>query len=510
MKKNKSVWLTLLLLAVMTSVYMSRLDGTFQTDSETHATGVLLAAQNGVQTGGFGLGRYYDLTINGHNGERYYLSEAELLNNADFANGYAQTRPAVAVPNNPYTEKVFVPGNTVRFAGGQTRTITDTLTAGGYRIVSLAGDALLGEGACGPLAACRVLDAAGTALSGYVFEPYESQLGLHGFVYYAAQRAYDRLAGENAGLLTGPLRAGAAFFMALTALLLVLQLRKRYNLLAAGIAWAVFTLSPWIVNFANKLYWVEFTWFLPALAGAYAVNHMDKRARCALLMFLAVLVRSLCGYEYVSTVMLSGVVFLLVEWLAGEKGKRRAAFFSLLAIGLAALLGFFAALALHGLAMGGGNLAEGLSRIVREVALKRTWGGSADFEARLAASLDASPLTVVLYYFHFSTPVLTGLIGGKLFPLLCAAPLVTFAVQAKGGRVNAREVAFYALTLLSTLSWYLLAKGHSYDHTHLNFVLWYFGFVQSCVYIPARALLHRFAASGRPALVSGLLDAPAR
>jgi len=28
-----------------------------------------------------------------------------------------------------------------------------------------------------------------------------------------------------------------------------------------------------------------------------------------------------------------------------------------------------------------------------------------------------------------------------------------------------------------------LAKSHSYVHIHLNYVLWYFGFVQICLYV---------------------------
>ena len=31
------------------------------------------------------------------------------------------------------------------------------------------------------------------------------------------------------------------------------------------------------------------------------------------------------------------------------------------------------------------------------------------------------------------------------------------------------------------LSWFILAKNHSYIHYHLNTLLWYFGFVQFCI-----------------------------
>ena len=41
----------------------------------------------------------------------------------------------------------------------------------------------------------------------------------------------------------------------------------------------------------------------------------------------------------------------------------------------------------------------------------------------------------------------------------------------------------YTVSFLATISWFVLAKAHSYIHTHMNYVLWYFGFVQVCLYI---------------------------
>ena len=40
---------------------------------------------------------------------------------------------------------------------------------------------------------------------------------------------------------------------------------------------------------------------------------------------------------------------------------------------------------------------------------------------------------------------------------------------------------YYILTsLISPLSWFLIAKGHSSIHLHMNFVLWYIMFIPSC------------------------------
>ena len=39
------------------------------------------------------------------------------------------------------------------------------------------------------------------------------------------------------------------------------------------------------------------------------------------------------------------------------------------------------------------------------------------------------------------------------------------------------------MTFLTSVSWFVLAKSHSYVHTHINFVLWYMGYVQVCLYV---------------------------
>jgi len=44
-------------------------------------------------------------------------------------------------------------------------------------------------------------------------------------------------------------------------------------------------------------------------------------------------------------------------------------------------------------------------------------------------------------------------------------------------------VTMYLVFLMATLSWLILAEGHSVIHGFLNSVLWYFGFVQICLYM---------------------------
>ena len=97
-------------------------------------------------------------------------------------------------------------------------------------------------------------------------------------------------------------------------------------------------------------------------------------------------------------------------------------------------------------------------------------------------SFNASVWETYSQYFHFSTEVITG-IPGNLFPLLCVVPICIFGYEYKTRKMHIELLAMYVIFFLTSVSWFCLAKGHSYIHTVINYVLWYFGFVQICIYI---------------------------
>lgn len=320
----------------------------------------------------------------------------------------------------------------------------------------------------------------GDYVAGSSFVPYKSHVGLQGHVF----RIAGLFCGERAmGMLCAA--AAAAVFMGI-----VLVIKARYGTLMAGCFYITFWLSPWVVNFATHLYWVEFTWFLPMLIGLLCLQGLAsplRRRLCCAGAFAAVLIKCLCGYEYISAVMMGMIAFPLAEWAcalaAKDKQKTRQLTISIAAMGVCALLGFGAALLLHGTLRGEGSLGDGLRLILEQDVLRRTAGGDMNqFDPVYWPSFNASVIETLYKYLRFDTQIITGL-PGNLFPLLCVLPLVLFALEWHKGKLPVRDVTLYAAFGLAAVSWLVLAKSHSFIHTHLNFVLWYFGFVQVCFYV---------------------------
>ncbi len=472
----------------------------FQADSEALVTAGIEAVWKGIPNPS-GTGLIKLERLDGESGAQTAFPDDE-----DWNQGYHRTDPAVRFPASEYAEEYVVPGNSIRFANGEEHAILAVLEADSdWLTVVLDAEAPMDAQALGSLSNASVVLADGTPAPEETAAPYESQYGLQGKIFQKLSVLLrDEGTLQTQGLTQAlsdcedVLRLLCALATAGTLLLISFLILRKYGRLMAGIFYAVFLLSPWVVNFANNLYWVEFTWFLPMAAGLWCSLRTERRfARVAsyVLVFITIMIKCLCGYEYISSVMLGAILFLLVDFFsaAAERnaGETRLLVRTIFFMGIAALAGFAAAICLHAPVKSGGSLTEGIRMIIQEDVLRRTYGADLnafeslpDFEQ---AGLNASAWATLCKYFHFKTEVITG-IDGNLFPLLCLVPLVLFAWDYKKEKVKCGELALYAVSFLVPVSWFILAKSHSYVHTHMNFVLWYMGYVQVCLYVIARHL----------------------
>ena len=160
-------------------------------------------------------------------------------------------------------------------------------------------------------------------------------------------------------------------------------------------------------------------------------------------------------------------------------------------MGVLALVGFGVAICMHAFIRGEGSIWQGIQRIIEEDVLRRVGGGNLnDFEPIYWSSLNASVWETLQKYFHFETDVIAG-IDANQFLILCLLPVVIFIYDYVKNRLNIEDVVMYVVFFLTTISWFVLGKSHSYVHTFINYVLWYFGFVQCCLYIILKGFLEK-------------------
>lgn len=311
------------------------------------------------------------------------------------------------------------------------------------------------------------------------YSSYYSQFGLQGYVISFMKNAlYIPLTGIY--IILSLILAIVLFFISYF-------ISKKYDKLLGGIFYLTFFLSPWIIAFARNLYWVSFTWFVPCLLGLMLSFNYNKKRFFVPLIFLAILIKCLCGYEYITTIMLSTIIFFIVDFfIEKNKKEKKNIVKTIFIVGISCLLAFFVALGIHGYMRGNGNIITGVKEIYQKDVLRRTviTTDKDSYDGIMKESMDASILDVLkLYYFNWSTDVVYG-IENNLFPIISFFALAICIINIlRKEKYGKRDFVLYIMFFLTTTSWYILGKSHSYIHTHMNFVLWYFGYVQICLYI---------------------------
>lgn len=459
--------------------------GQFETYSETLVTGVIEAEHDHIGLSKYGLGRYWDVC--GELNSYYQMTKT----NEDWINGYAKNEAAITVNKNFYTEELVTKIAYARFPNGSVFPVREIKKYEEVIEIYLLSEKPLRENQYGSITEVIFYDSDNTQLPTGAFRAYRSQFGLQGKIFRHMVRHMEY---ENAVVNLNLL---CSIITSVVFMLIVGMLAVKYNILLAGCFYITFWLSPWIVNFARNLYWVEFTWFIPMALGLFCAWKIEnKKCRifsyCA--VFVAIMGKCLCGYEYISSIMSGMISFLIIEFIKSlhdrnNKERQKKCFIALVIMGISALSGFAAAMCIHANLKGSGDIWEGIQLIFKEDVIRRTSGGDLnEFGETLWESFNASVWEVLCRYFHFSTEIIAG-IKGSLFPLLSVVPIGIFIQDFRKKKLDVELVSMYILFFLTSVSWLVLAKSHSFVHVHMNYVLWYLGFVQISIYI----IIHKLA-----------------
>jgi hypothetical protein len=317
------------------------------------------------------------------------------------------------------------------------------------------------------------------------FYPYPTQFGLQGAFYSWVSRSFGLNTLQQLQWLPATAAAAAVVGM-------FLLYRRVFGLAFSLLFVACLAGSPFFVTMTRNLYWNPVLFFLPALAAGWM--YLDRRpwAQTAglLLVVLAMFLKAGSNYEYITSVtLLACAVFVAGPFFSGQPQPRPELGKAFL-VGTACVVGFALALALHALARGDGSLVSGLRLIYEQDIARRTFGDAARFSGETAQSLNASVLDVLRIYLYEKYPDRRDMVmPGKVFLLLIAIALIGLAYKAlTRHRLLWRDLALFVSFLAVPVSWFVFAKGHSFTQTHINFVLWYIGFMPALLFVAASGL----------------------
>ena len=247
--------------------------------------------------------------------------------------------------------------------------------------------------------------------------------------------------------------------------------------------------SGWVVLFGKSVYWQMWSWYAPFVLGLWFSRGMFEsgggrpgardRPVLALAAFLLVLVKCLMGYEYVSAVLVASVLPFAYH-LFGGAGVRAVGPGACVALG--GLAGFLCALGVHLVLLA--SEVDDPTGVLRAVVMRRTglFGISEDVGPVLREGLEADLSRMIGGYLFGGR----GLKEGWLLLLSFLAALLSWGAGLfRRDRRLLALLAVSAVSLAGPFSWFVLAKGHSHHHFHMNYVLWH---------LPSNFLIYAFLA----------------
>ena len=312
----------------------------------------------------------------------------------------------------------------------------------------------------------------GAAPAATEFVSYTHQSGLQGTLLGLVNRGLLGLFPDGARRETLLYTVNSVLFYA-AALCVCLAVWRAVGALPGAACLAAVLLAPWVQRGMKDLYWCLWTWLLPLLA-ALLVCRLRRRW-CYAVVFAAVLVRCLCGFEFISALLILCELPLVYDFFACQE-QRRDWFARMTGVGFSAVGGVAAALGVW-LWQGRlyfGSWAESADNIARTVSLRVT--------ALETASLPESTVTVGevlhLYFVQDATPLLQlGPFSLTVRGLLAVTGVLLAAALLLRWREVLPMAVVWGISLLGPVSWMVLSKTHSAVHTHLMPMLWHFAFV---------------------------------
>ena len=275
------------------------------------------------------------------------------------------------------------------------------------------------------------------------------------------------------------LKSIVSLLLVVTVMTIVIWIGREFSLAAAIGAMTAFLYSQWLTVFARNLYWVPFTWFLPFCLGIVVAKQpflSRKYFLWLIALMISVIIKCLCGFEYISTIFVSAVLPVIYYPLKKQLPWRDI-FLRLLTASAVIILGFILSMLIYFIhfTIHAGDITTAFNQI-KFIILKRTYGESGIDFGRFQKSVSADLFPVLKTYFsqkeiywHLDT---ASLLITSLFILMI---FISFIIPEKHTKTKNKIAALLFITVLSffgTLSWHIAAKGHSFVHTHMNYVLW--------------------------------------
>jgi hypothetical protein len=296
---------------------------------------------------------------------------------------------------------------------------------------------------------------------------YPSQFGLQG-IFYALVDSVDPLPRRY--------RIGAYHFLsalicAAAFMWVAYKIRERFGFAAAAGFVVPVAFEPMFSALAPNLYWAVGLWFVPMAIAMDIAGAESRRRRWWLIVATgaAVFAKSLCGYEFITTVIVAAMIGCLLN-MRDDAGYPFRNIVDMAWVALSGIAGFILAMIVHGAKLG--------FAVIVDRAIERTSGAGSSLDDGLDVGYFASVSSVLRTYLGANDytnirnfAAVLGFLGAIAVVAFLDRQFSWFLGE---DRKKLRALAFaYLVSFAAPLSWFILAKAHSFAHVPIDFILWF-------------------------------------
>ena len=324
-------------------------------------------------------------------------------------------------------------------------------------------------------------------IEGGEYDEYNSQFGLQGIIFSQLDVFLDNISippEYRIQLFHGLM----SLFLALITSLIIYILYADLGFEASLVIFLSILLSKWPVYMAKNIYWMLAFMFLPFIIVMLAC-YLEEQGRkiyfivVSIMVMIGVLFKSLMGYEYISTILIATVTPLV--YYAVKNNWSRNLFISRFAlIGIFSLLGFFLAFILHiyQLESVTGSIGEAADLLKERILVRTQTSPEAYIDTPYYDSQQASVFYVLYVFlikggsFRLKIPYLFWMLVFAYISFQVYSPKITAYYKEHNLKLLKALVITVWFSFLAPLSWFILAKSHSYIH-NINYIVWHIPFM---------------------------------
>lgn len=325
------------------------------------------------------------------------------------------------------------------------------------------------------------------------FANYTGQFGLQADVLNLINWTM-RNVGLPADYRLNALHLLVATSLAATLTYILYLLKLEFGIIGSLSAFCAIFFSPWLIVFARNLYWVPFTWFLPiALTWRAYVSFPPPIGRKLFFVSTGIgilsLVKLLCGFEYVTAIFGTIATVALYGLIRSGASFREIAVHGIaLATAVTTALILAAFFQVLKIASTMGSYTNAWENFISRVIMRSHGNPAPQTKSNISTSLNSSITDVLGKYWYDDEVIQAGTLLSFTASQIVQLAIIFISISGlyilykswNNEKSRKKVLAILVLSsgsVIASISWFVFAKGHSFIHVHMNYVLWHLPFM---------------------------------